>query len=339
MAKTLSKKKNNKNIEKKQFKNPHKSFRRTYREDYKRETNVPGMFYHILFSFRIFFKHYRLFLPLLILAVVLNIALVGIMSEATYMQFQDVINQAGAKVAGGEAGTIAKAGLILASTITTGGLSGRSTDAVMVFGAIVFLILWLTTIFILRHKMAEHDIKLRDALYNAMTPLVSSFVVFIIAVVECAPVFLLIIAYSAAVQTDFLAMPFYALLFLGFAILMILISGYLLSSTLMALVAVSAPGLYPIQAMRATFELMRGRRISFIARLIALIVTVGVVWGIVMVPLILFDFWMKNFEWAKGIPFVPVCLNIMACFTVIYGAIYLYIYYIWLLEQGEEEDE
>ena len=202
----------------------HKTFRRSYREDYRREMEVPGIMYHIFATFKIIFKNWKLFLPLLIIVVILNVILVGIMSESTYTQFQDVLDQTSAQVAGGDIGNVAKAGLLLISTVTTGGLSGESSEAATVFGVIIFLIIWLVTIFLLRHRLAGHKVKLRDGLYNAMTPLISTFVVFAIAVIQCIPIFLLIIVYSAAVQTDFLATPFYALTFFIFAALMILLS-------------------------------------------------------------------------------------------------------------------
>ena len=208
----------------------------------------------------------------------------------------------------------------------------ESSEAAMVFGAIILMIMWLTTIFFLRHIMAKKKVKFRDGLYNAMTPLVSTFVVLVVALIQCIPIFVLIIAYSAAVQTEFLATPFYALVFFIFAALMILISGYLLSSSLMALVAVSAPGLYPMRALNAASELMMGRRVRFILRLVALILVLAVVWVVIMLPLILFDMFMKQFEWTAGVPFVPICLTIMTCFTCIYVTTYLYIYYRWLLE-------
>ena len=316
--------------------NPHKSFKRSYREDYKRELEVPGIMYHIFATFRVLFKNWKLFLPLLIIVVVLNVVLVGVMSEASYTQFQDVLDETSVQVAGGDIGNVAKAGLLLISTITTGGLSGESSEAAVVFGVVIFLIIWLTTIFLLRHRLAGHKVKLRDGLYNAMTPLISTFIVFAIAVVQCIPIFLLIIVYSAAVQTDFLATPFYALLFFIFAALMILLSGYLLSSSLVALVAVSAPGLYPMKAMHASSDLMMGRRVKFVLRLVALILALAIVWVIVMLPLILFDLWMKTFEWTAGIPFVPICLNIMTCFTAMYVTAYLYLYYRWMLNYDEK---
>ena len=310
----------------------HKSFKRSYREDYKRELKVPGIMYHIFATFRIIFRNWKLFLPFLIILILLNVILVGIMSEDTYKQFQEILDQTNAKLAGGEIGTVARAGLLLLSTVTTGGLAGDSSEATTVFMVLIFIITWLVTIYLLRHRLAEHKVKLRDGLYNALTPFISTLVVFLVALVQCVPIFLLIIVYSAAVQTEFLATPFYALVFFIFAALMIILSGYLLSSSLIALVAVSAPGLYPMKALHTASDLMAGRRIRFILRIIALILALGVMWVVVMVPLIMFDLFMKQFEWTAGVPFVSICLVIMTCFSCIYITAYLYLYYRWMLK-------
>ena len=309
----------------------HKSFRRSYREDYKRELEVPGIMHHIFLSFKLIFKNWKLFLPLIILSIVLSVTFVGLMSEATYRQFQNVLDQTSEQMGTGDIGNVAKAALLLVSTITTGGLSGESSEAAMVFAVLIFLIIWLTTIFILRHRLAGHKIKLRDALYNAMTPLVSTFLVFVVALIQCIPLFIMVVVHSAAVQTEFLSTPFYALVFFIFAALMVLLSGYLLSSSLIAFVAVSAPGLYPMRALDTASDLMAGRRVRFILRLIALFFALAVMWVIVMLPLITFDLVMKNFEWTEGIPFVPICLLVMTCFTGVYITTYMYLYYRFML--------
>lgn len=314
----------------------HKSFKRSYREDYRREIEVPGITYHALKTFKVIFKNWKLFVPLLIIVVVMAIVFIGLMNESTFQQFQQVLNQTTEQMGFGDIGYIAKAGLLLISTVTTGGLSSTAKETNTIFGVLIFLIIWLTTIFILRHRLAGHKIKLRDALYNSLTPMISSFVVFAIAVIQCVPIFLLVIVYSAAVQTDFLATPFYALVFFIFAAVMIILSGYLLSSSLIAFVAVSAPGLYPMQAMHTASDLMMGRRVKFIIRIISLILVLVLTWVIVMVPLIAFDLLMKNFEWAASIPFVPVCLLVMTCFTGIYITAYLYLYYRWMLDYEEK---
>ena len=262
------------------------------------------------------------------------------MSDSTYRQFQEILDQTTEELGSGDIGVMAKAGLLLISTVTTGGLSGDSGEAATVFFVIIFLMIWLVTIFLLRHIMAKKKVKFRDALYNAMSPLVPSLVIFVVAVLQCIPILIFIIALSAAIQTEFLATPFYALVFFIFAALLILLSAYLLSSSLMAFVAVSAPGLYPFKALRTASELMQGRRIRFILRLVSLILTVLITWVVVMLPLIAFDLFMKQFEWTSQIPFVPVCLLVMTCFTGIYVTAYLYIYYRWMLGyDGKEEDD
>ncbi len=268
----------------------HKSFRRSYREDYVRELNVPGPGEHVFTSFKMIFKNWKLFLPLLVLSVVLSLVLIGVNREIEYSE----------------------------TTIT--------------FGALIFLMIFLITTFILRQLMAGHKIKFRDALYNSMTPLLSTLVVFLVVTIQCVPIFLLIIAYSAAVQTDFFSMPFYALLFFVFAGLMIVISGYLLSSSLIALVAVSAPGLYPMKALETASELMIGRRMKFILRLIVLIVVVFLAWVIVMGPIMLMNSSIAQFDWAKSLPLVSIFATIMTCFTEIYISTYFYLYYKWMLE-------
>ena len=100
----------------------------------------------------------------------------------------------------------------------------------------------------------------------------------------------------------------------------------------MAFVAVSAPGLYPMRAIRTASELMMGRRVRFVLRLVSMIIAVAIMWVAVMLPLIVFDLWMKTFEWTGGIPFVPICLTVMTCFTCIYVTAYLYLYYRWMLK-------
>lgn len=311
--------------------NPHRTFRRSYREDYARETNIPGVTHHAFATFGMIFRNWKVFLPFLILVVIIYIALVGMMNQDDYADYQGILDQTSMQVAGGDIGSFAKAGLLLISTVTSGGLSGESSESAIVFAVLIFIVIWLVTIFLIRHIKAGHNVKLRDALYNSMAPFISSLVIFLIALIQCIPLIILIVVLSAAIQTDFLATPFYALVFFLFATVMLLISGYLLSSSIIALVAVSAPGLYPLRALRSASDLMMGRRTKFIIRLIALIITLVFAWVIFMMPMILFDLFMKQWEWTAGIPFVPVCLVIMTCFTGIYATAYLYLYYRWLL--------
>lgn len=317
--------------------NPHRSFRRSYREDYVRETKAPGLLSHAMTTFQLIFKHWRTFLPMILAMTFAYIILVGLMSEDLYQQFQDSIDTTSAELANGEIGNFAKAGLLLISTITTGGLDTGMSEVQVVFMLLLFLIMWLVTIYLMRHFLAGGHPKFRDGLYNALSPLISTLLVFVVIFIQAIPLLLVVITYSAAVNTGFLDTPFYALVYFIFAVLMILTTIYLLSSSLIALVAVTAPGMYPMRALFSASDLMAGRRTKFIIRVFYLIVVAALIYVIVMTPIILLDLLMKSaWEWIYGVPIVPFCLLIVTCFVFIYATTYIYRYYRYLLDYQEK---
>ncbi|MBQ3293010.1 hypothetical protein IJG93_01720 [Candidatus Saccharibacteria bacterium] len=267
----------------------HSSFKRSYREDYVRELEVPGMGQHIFQSFKMIIANWKIFLPLLVIMTVVTVLILGFLN---FSSMKDVA----------------------VGTVVT----------------IIILTVWLATIFVIRHKMAGNKIGLRDTLYNAMTPFLSSFVVLTLVVIQAIPIMLLIIAYSSAIETQFLETPFYAFLFLVFAGLMILLTSYLWSGTLMALVAVSAPGLYPFEAIKTANELMMGRRIRFVLRIIALFIVLFVIWALTIWPMAVF---------VGESPVTSVVLTIVGCFSVIYIATYLYLYYRWMLKFDTKKEK
>lgn len=307
----------------------HRSFRRSYREDYQRETNVPGLLNHAMTTFGVVFKHWKTFLPFILLMAVFYIVLVGLMSEDFYQELQATIDSS----SGESLGNFAKSGLLLLSTITTGGLTTSKDDIGFVFTIILFLIMWLVTIYLLRKWYSGAKPKLRDALYNSLTPLISTLLVFLVIFIQCIPAMLVAITLSAARVTGFLSTPFYALVYFIFAAVMLLITGYLLASSLMALVAVTVPGVYPMAALTTASDLMASRRIKLIIRVVYLIFVAIIVYIITMLPVMLIDLWLKGiWSWIANVPIVPFCLLVVTCFVFIYATTYLYRYYRWLLD-------
>lgn len=307
----------------------HRSFRRSYREDYQRDVHAPGLLNHAMTTFGIIFKHWKTFLPFILLMSALYIVLVGLMSEEFYQELQTSIDES----AGATIGNFAKSGLLLLSTVTTGGLDTGKDDIGFLFTIILFLIMWLVTIYLLRKWYAGAKPKLRDALYNALTPLLSTLLVFLVIFIQCIPAMLVAITLSAARVTGFLSTPFYALVYFIFAAVMLLITGYCLSSSLIGLVAVTVPGVYPMAALRTASDLMASRRIKLIIRVLYLLVVVIVVMAITMLPIMVIDLWLKSiFGWLANVPIVPFCLLFITCFVFIYSATYLYRYYRWLLD-------
>ena len=313
----------------------HHSFKRSYREDYQRKLEAPGLVQHATSTLKIIFANWKLFLPLLALIVTMNIVFVGLLSEETYKTFQDSLKQSYSSLEQGELGRFAEAGLLLVSTITTGGLRHGMNEVQQVFMIIFVAITWLVTIYYLRHLLAGNQPKFRDGIYNALTPLLSSILIIALIFIHLIPIFIFIIVYSAAVQTGFLETPLYAFVFWLFGSLLILLSCYLLPASITALVAVTVPGIYPMTAINATTDLVQGRRTKFIIRILFAIVFLGVLWVIVMLPIMWLDLLFKSkIEWWNNLeaPVASFFLQIMTTFSVIYITAYIYLFYRRMLD-------
>ncbi len=314
----------------------HSSFKRSYREDYLRhDDQQPGLFAHASYALKTLLKNWKIFGALFLAMFVASILLLGMLSEDTYVNFQTAIDETAAGMETGDIGRGAKAGLLLISSFTSGGLSQTMSETQTVLAVFVFLAIWLTTIFILRHILAGHKLKMRDALYSALAPFVSTILVFLMIFVHLIPIFISIIVGSSAQATGFLDTPFYALVFWLFSAGLTVLSLYLLSSSLMALVAVAVPGTRPFAALNLASDLMAGRRVKFVTRILFLVFlyTLGLV--AIIYPIMLFDLWLKSFaSFFVGWPIVPVALLIFTLFAFIYATVYIYLYYRRLLEKS-----
>lgn len=313
----------------------HHSFRRSYREDYVRPLSAPGLLAHAVNALKIIFKNWRLFGLLLLFIVFANIFLVGIMSEDTYTAVQDSLDESYSALKSGELGRLAKSAMLVVSTVSTGGLSRGLSEVQQVFAGFLFALVWLISIYFLRHLLAGHKVRFRDGLFNALTPLISVFVCLFILFIHAIPILFFIIAYSTAIATDFLSQPLYAFLFWLFGGLLLLLSAYLLPVSLLALLAVTAPGVYPAPALAAATDLIQGRRTKFIIRFVFMFLFLAVIWVAVMLPLTWLDLLLKNMnDFFQGFPFIPLCLQLMTVFSFIYISTYMYLFYRRMLDDA-----
>lgn len=317
----------------------HRSFKRSYYEDYQRKTELPSLTSQASAAFKMFFKFWKIFLPLLLIFVGLYIFLIGAMSENTLADVKANVEQTNKDVADGKIGTVGKAGLTLLGIISTGGLTTMN-DAQIVIAVLLFTIIWLVTIYLARHLLAGHqEIKMRDGFYSALSPLVSTLVVGLIIFLEAIPIMLTIIVFQVALTTEFLSTPFYALLFFMFAALMITLSLYLLSSSFFAIIVVSAPGLYPLTAVRMAKNLIMGRRLRFLIRVFYLVIIVALLYLLLLMPAIILDGALKSqFAWLaeSKIPFVAIIQLTITVFIFIYLSIYFYLFYRALLDYNDD---
>ncbi|MBQ6375437.1 hypothetical protein IJJ37_00675 [Candidatus Saccharibacteria bacterium] len=205
---------------------------------------------------------------------------------------------------------------------------GVDKISMTISGVAVFLVGWLTTIFLVRHIMAGQKVGVRDALYNAMAPTLSLLVVMAVAVVQCLPILAVLVAGSAAVETNFFAVSGQAVGFVIFAGAMLAITWVLLPHTVMAMVAVTAPGLYPGKALSETRKLLRGKTWQWWLATLVMVVVILVAGAVIYVPMAILLWNAVAPNWVLELMF-----SMVGCFALMYEAVYYYIYYRRLLDE------
>jgi hypothetical protein len=151
------------------------------------------------------------------------------------------------------------------------------------------------------------------------------------------PLALAIIGYSAASMTGVLNGGVETMLFWVAAGLLATVSLYFMSSTFFALIIVTIPGMYPYRAIKAAGDLVVGRRMRILLRLIWMAFGVATTWLVIMVLMILFDSWIKDMlpaiNWAPLIPFTLLSLSSL---TIVWVSSYIYLLYRKVVDDESE---
>lgn len=313
---------------------PHRSFRRTLRRDYARSLKMPGYWVFTNEVRRLLWQNKKLFLLLALTYGILNAALVGLASQDTYAQLSAMLHDSGANLFGGDWNAVGGAGVLLAAS-AAGFFNQEPTDAQRIFAALLVLMAWLTTVWLIRSILSGQKPKLRDGLYNGSASLLSTFLVGFVIVLQLLPVAIAAIGFGATISSGILDGGVEAMIFWLFASLLVLLSLYWITSSVIALVVVTLPGMYPMRALRTAGDLVVGRRSRILLRLLWTIAWVAVIWAVIMIPVILFDGWIKSvwpvIDW---LPIVPVLLAALSALTVVWMAAYVYLLYRKVVDDG-----
>lgn len=307
---------------------PHKTFRLTRRRDYVRSFSLPHPLVFILEVTQTLWKYRKVFIPLSLVYLLLYAVLVGVGSQEIYEQLGSSISEAGGDLLTGAFGPITQSGLTVLALVTNG-ISPELSDAQRIFGVLLTLMAWLTTVWLLRNILAGNTVKMRDGLYSAGSPIVATAVVALIIALQLLPLALAAVGYSAAVSSGLLTNGgVEAMLFWIAASLLGILSLYWISSSLFAMVIITLPGMYPIKALRSSYRLLLGRRIRFLIRYLWMGVFIVALWAIVLIPSILFDSWLKS-TWSATawVPIVPGVLLVLGTYTVFWVSTYIYLLY------------
>lgn len=269
-----------------------------------------------------------LFLRLFLVTVVAATLLFGATQQDQYVTMTDALKDYRETLAGeGFNGTV-EFGVLLA-TAATGGLNTTLSETQRVYFFFFYLLIWLATIWLLRHRMAGVAVVVRDGLYNAGSPIVTCLALFFVAMIQLLPMALGIIVYSAAMTSGVLNNGFEVGLFALGALGLSVLSLYWVSSTFFALIIASNPGTYPVVALKMANQIVAGQRFKLVARLVWLAVLLALLWALVLIPAVLLDSWIAQ----PLLPIVVLSVQVLVAFSVIFGSTYVYLLYRKMIDE------
>lgn len=306
---------------------PHRSFRRTRRRDYVRSLEMPGYVAFTAEVWRMLWRYKRTFILLVALYALASGVLVGMASQAMYTQLAESIRTTGDEIFDGDFSGVNQAGLLLLIGLS-GGLNVNLNEAQQLLSGFLILMAWLTTVWLLRAYFAGRKPRLLDAIYNAGAPIIPTMLLTMFLMIQLVPAAIAAIGVSAAMPTNLISEGVESMLFWLVVLLLVILSLYWVTSTLIALIVVTLPGMYPLRALKAAHELVVGRRLRIVLRVVWLALISLLFWALTMIPIILFDAWLKGplpeIEW---LPIVPLSLLVIGSFWIVWAASYMYLLY------------
>ncbi len=168
------------------------------------------------------------------------------------------------------------------------GTSGATTEAASIYQALMLILFSLALIWVFRQSALGKKPSAKQALYNGMYPLVQFLLVLIVLFLQTLPAIFGSDMYSATVTSGIAANGYEKAVWTLLAASLILLTCYMLFSSLFALVIVTLPEMTPLKALRSSRQLVFSRRLSIFRKLLFVPLISLLTLIIIVVPAIYF---------------------------------------------------
>lgn len=206
--------------------------------------------------------------------------------------------------------------------LVSGASSTGVTQAAQVYQMITLVIISLATIWALRQIIGGVNVRTRDAFYKGMYPLVPFLLVMLVVILELLPSFLGLTIYQLVVVSGIAGAGIGQLFWGLLALILTLVSLYLIASSLFAAIIVTLPDMTPVSALRSASKLVRGRRWKVLRKVLFMPLVLFLASAIILLPVIMI------------VPVLAQWLFIAVATTALTASItYLYVLYRDLLNE------
>lgn len=261
-------------------------------------------------------EHRRLFIIITVIYGLLGLILVQGLATGT-----DVGNLKGQldKIFTGHLGALVSGFSIFTILLTSSGNSSSQSSAYQLF---ITLITSLAIIWALRKVMSGDKMRVRDAYYRGMYPLIPFMLVLLVIGLQLIPLIVGSTLYNIVSSNGIAVHVIEKIMWIIIFGLLVLSSLYMLSSSLFALYIVTLPDMTPIKALRSAKKLVRNRRWIVLRKILCLPAILLVVAGLIMIPIIIF-----------AAPLSQFIFFILSTLTLIMAHAYMYTLYRNLLSE------
>lgn len=245
---------------------------------------IMGAFRLFRASVALLIKNWRLFGGIVLVYLILTIVLVkgfGVTSNIGELKttLQEVFQ--------GNAGQVMTSFALLG--VLLGNASSAASDVAGAYQSMVLVVISLVLIWALRHAQAgkKVTISVRDAFYKSLYPLVPFLLVLLVVGLQFIPLLTATFFYTLIFSGGVAVTAIEQGLWIVFLFALVILSLYMVTSSVFALYIVSLPEMRPMQALRSARDLVRYRRWVIMRKVLFLPVALLVITAVIMVPLII----------------------------------------------------
>lgn len=178
-------------------------------------------------------------------------------------------------------------GLTLFAYLLSSSMEGVSAEG-GVYQSILLVIFTLALVWALRNTMAGTKVRVRDAYYKGMYPLIPFILVFLVVLLQLLPLLVGAWLYETMISAGVAVTIIEQLFWLIIAGLFALLTFYMLCSSIIALYIVMLPDMTPMKALRSARELVQYRRLKVFWRLVVLAISSLLFVALFVLPTIVF---------------------------------------------------
>lgn len=234
-------------------------------------------------SLRLIAKNKKTLLGISVIYVILNLILVrGFAAPINIQEIKTTIQDTFGTTLSG----LSLVGVVFGSLL--GGSGSSTSETASLYQTLLFIIVSLAVIWVYRQSATGSKTTTKQSFYNGMYPLIPFVLVILVLMLQLLPAYLGGFIYNIVSSNGLAVTAAEKAIWILIYGLLILLSIYMICSSLFATYIVTLPNVSPMQALRSSRELVFSRRLSIFLKLLAIPVFAIIVLIIIVVPAIYF---------------------------------------------------